>query len=807
MKDKIVDLIKELASLQESYSLETLTSIFDSKKELFVADVKLPEQYTSFWFILRNIYSELAVWQQLATEQQLETALRVDISSFSAQLKKIKSRLNHITEELLQQKGYLSSSGALFDDYNAYLLSQNPLIATMVPTSPQQQQHVLSNYLKILQEQLTTITLDTARLNLANLILKRKELSIKLKQFNVVVTDSCTDAPLLYDKLKELKDRLMNLKTGIDKAQQELAENISTEDINQEIKNKTNLIEKTKAELLSVDVKISRSELPSDIKVMLQSEYSLAGNKEIFLAEHESHLSWSSSLFNPYSWYSWSTDTEYKNKLSRSQSEFDYLQLLHQKEELATQIQLLTQQLVSAQNLLTTSSTTMRLSNDLTQLQQYTLQLLNEYNPNYKPATLNNVSLLTEIINTVGPLSRQIEETEESLRLLVQLIQINSSILEIRTTNALTDEIDALMPSPEELTQLRLTELARQQDTEVFHEKIKACNTSLASLATIAELMKEQELLRKEKASLETVLKAKKAKLPQTTSPNSFEIKVAPIKHSIQLQIAHLDAAQRTMLTEPEHPLIQEQVVSEKFSKLIAYQNSLTSWNCAIVENRHFFPAQLQDWYQQLYITLQMNVRDDIVCHQACQLLRDIYFELKIAKESKNSPVLTKYQTLCPKPQSTWQSLIALKPGLPLLQEGKKLTEVQHSVLWNHLKKLYQQQQLLNKSHPREGQLLLQAIQNLHQGCLLYEINPKHPALQHLLSSLDDPRYEILQKHRGFHKVYEWMAKLCSFLLDLIKKPQEKSDYRLFCFFKPTKTVQLLQDATIELANYTMSAE
>ncbi|OCH97737.1 hypothetical protein A8135_02555 [Legionella jamestowniensis] len=810
MKDKIMDLIKELAHLEEPYILETLTSIFESKKELFMADttITLPEKYTSFWFVLRNVYSDLATWQQLASEQQKNASLQLEISSLSEQLKHIKSQINHVNEEQLQRKRYFTTiSRALFEDYNAYLLSQNPLIATMVPTTSQQQQHVLNNYLKILQDQINKLIFDTARLHLGTLILKRKELSIRLKQLHVIVTDSFADAPLIYEKLKELNHRLVNLKEGIDKAQQELAENISTNDIRQEIKNKTQLIEKAKAELLSIEVKIDRHELSPDIKTMLTSDYAMADDKENFIAESQNSLSWSSSLFNLHSWYSWGTDTEYKAKLSRSHAEFYFLQLLHQQEELNTYIQQLTKQLVSTQDLLGTSSSTTKPSIDLALLQQHTLQLLKEYNPDYKPDEVTNVSLLTAIINTIGPLSKCIDETEESLHLLVQLMQIDSAILELRTTNTLTDETDALMPKPEELSQLRITEVTRQQEIERLQEKIKVCTASSSNLATMIELTNKHELLRKEKGELDTKLKQKKAKQPQAANRNSLETKIEQIKHSIQLQIIHLDTELKALATKSEDPLISEQTVNKQVTKLMDYQNNLHTWNCLIGNNIEHFSNQLLNWYQQLFITLQMHVTDEISYYQACQLLRDIYFEVEASKKSKDFTVLANYQTLCPTPQTTWQCLTSLKPGFPLLQEGNKLTDVQNPVLETHLKGLYQQQQLLRKDYPREGQLLLQAIYNLHQGCLLYEMNPKHPALTSLLCSLEDPRYEILHSHRGFHKVFEWIAKLCSFLIDLIKHPQEKSNSRQFFFFKPTKTIQLLQDATMELGKHAKPLE
>ncbi|CEK11989.1 putative effector protein A (lepA), substrate of the Dot/Icm secretion system [Legionella hackeliae] len=795
MTDKIKELLHDLANLQQPYSLESLRLIFEKKKELFVKDVKLNEKYTSHWLVLCDINSEIVEWQRLQAELQKVANLKLEITALSSQHKIIQSRLKKIKTELLQKKGYFNHNAKpLFDTYHSYLLSKTPLLATAIPTHPSQQQRVLSAYLTILEEQLNALVLKTVRLNLADVLHRRRSFSANLKQLNIIVTETSTDAPQIYEKMKAIKARLVHFKTEFAKAQRELTENLSNQEVQKEIEYKLSLIETSKAELLSVGVKIAKSDLGQDIKTMLESDYEIAPNKEEFLIKQQNSLQWTNSAFNLHSWYSWSTNSSFNTDLKRSQAEFNYLQLLHQRGELTSRIKLLGEQLTSTSVLVNQSSTAPNSLIDLKKLQEHILQLFSEYAPNRKLTNVSNVSLVTEIADSLNSLDKRIDDAEKSLQLLEKLIEADSEILELRTNHSLTDETETLIPNNEEIIELRSTELQRQQEILILQEKITLCKTCLSHLAAIIKISSEQDTLRKEKKRLQTEMQLKNASQTQIPDCNTYESRIMQIQDTINLQISSLVTCQN-LPTEMEIPIEPENEVNTEFTMLKKYQDDLCSWNSLICSNNQRATPSFQKWYQQLYIALQMHTFDETSCYQACQLLRDIHFEL----QSPNNDVLTHYQTLCADPQNQWQQLIQFKPPLPLVNDNNELAAVQHPALSRYLQALYEQQQVLEKYHSKESELLLQAIQNLHQGCLLYESNPKHPALQYLISNVDDPRYEILQKHRGFNIVNEWLAKFCSLLFDLIKNQQERTNYRQSFFFKPTKTVKLLQDTKAEL--------
>ncbi|KTC76876.1 hypothetical protein [Legionella brunensis] len=804
MKDKIMDLVRELGSLNQPYTLESLTLIFDKYKELFAKDVKPPEKLAAIWYALRNIRTQLTDWQQLVTEQQDVVILQAEINKSLVRLDEVETRSSQIQDSILQQQGHLDNvCPGLVKAYNDHLIAQDPLIAVNTPNNFRQQQHLLNTYLEILQTKLHTIETETTRLKVAEALLMRKELVIQLKKLNIIVTDNSSDASQIFEKLTLEKEDLSNLKLQLEKSQQELAENISLSDVQEEIGNKTRLIEEMNAELLSVDSKIKKSTLVEDIRLTLENDYQLATDKEQFIAEQEEAVNWYNSSFNPSSWYSWGMDPSFKTNLSQRQSELHYLQLLHQHEQLTAQIVSLTQYVSRTEGYIKTSSVTPKSNNSISQLQEEVVNLLSEFNSRYSPTNVNKVTLLTDVIDSLGPLCKKIDVFDYALRILPEIIALDRSILELRMTQSLVQGVESFMLTPEELSKLQNTESVRQKELSTYLEKIKDCKTCLNAIQTIANLDKELKELRNEKRSLKLDLKYKKAKQVSLPDCSNHEVKKEQAQHFISLQITNLDTTLQEIVSKTEEPLrqeaqVREQVISEKFNILISYQDNLNSWNRFIRDIKHPIPLPLQEWYQQLFIALQTHVRDEMRYNQACQLLRDIYFELNTTGTSAKYTVLSSYQTLCPNPHNSWQILTNLKPSFPIGKE--QLAEVKHQTLRDGLNALYQQQKILAMNYPREGELLRQAIYNLHQGCLLFESNPNHPALKNLKSSMDDPRYEALQKHRGFYKICEWLAQLCTTLLAFIRKNQD-THYRQLFFFKPTQTAKLLDNINTELIN------
>ncbi|WED43144.1 hypothetical protein [Legionella cardiaca] len=795
MMDKIKSLVKELASLSQPYNLESLALIFYNYKELFDNNVSPPEQLAPIWYSLRNVREQIVDWQHLDSEQKAVAAVNSIIIKSDRQLDEIEKQIHKLKDEVLQQQGQINKCYPnLLEAYHACLMKQEPTIALGIPSDLRQQRYALDSYLEILQEQLKILELDSTRLSLSESLIKRKELIAQLKMLNIIISENVSDATRIYDKLKIQREDLGILRLGLETVQRELADTISILDVQQEIENKTLLIDETNAELLSVTTKLKQSLLAPETRKTLENDYQLATDKQKLLEERQNALNWHNSSLNPYAWYEWRMNPAFKTDRQQLQAEFHYLQLWHQQAQLTSESIHLNQQLASAQGFVKPQLTTFKVSSDSCKLHERALQLLKEHNPMYASTNINNVALMTDILDSLDSIHKKNEVLEEALQILPTLIELDRTILELRTTHLLIVEIDNLILSPEELNKLRSSELTRQKDIQEQTEKINSCKTCIQSMDRLADLNKLAKELNESKRIIKAELKHNKAKQVNMPDCSSHDMKKNQTQHCISRQIATLETDLQEILTRQEESLSYTQEKNTKFKALITYQDSLNAWNRRIRNISPAMTVEFEEWYQELFVALQVHMQNETQHNQACQLLRDIYFE--IAHPQANDAVLSHYRALCPNPKSSWELLTSLKPAFAT--EPHSLAEVKNPTLNNRLKALYQQQKLLAKNYPREAELLHQAICNLHQGCLMAEENPTHPVLKNLNFSLNDPRYEALHNHRGFFKICEWLAQLCLALLTIIHANQGKN-YRQLFFFKPTHTSKLLNETTTEL--------
>jgi hypothetical protein len=172
------------------------------------------------------------------------------------------------------------------------------------------------------------------------------------------------------------------------------------------------------------------------------------------------------------------------------------------------------------------------------------------------------------------------------------------------------------------------------------------------------------------------------------------------------------------------------------------------------------------DWYVQVYYALK-KVETDEKYYQACQLLRDIYFEFSNYKSNQDSlEVLEKYKNLCPKPMEAIDQLLALKPAYQL--DNYDETQLKNQSIFQILVELRDKSSELDRrGYTKEARLLSQARQNLYQAALFAEKNDSRGKLPDE-GLLADPRYHQVKKHRGIVSIWEAVEELISKLLSCV---------------------------------------
>jgi hypothetical protein len=238
----------------------------------------------------------------------------------------------------------------------------------------------------------------------------------------------------------------------------------------------------------------------------------------------------------------------------------------------------------------------------------------------------------------------------------------------------------------------------------------------------------------------------------------------------------HPDAIARTVVIPPPN---------ESQKRQHWYQRSL-----AVLKHQ---PIEIQQWCMDVYKAVETYSTEDN-SYKESHLIRDILFELQFRKDLD---VIKAYMRLCPVPEKDLNKLLLLKPDLPLVGEPFDET-IELQATPAELKPLYAQYRKLKNEHPIEGELLLQAIHSLHMAKIFIATPHSNISGTQIPSLSKDPRYEPLNRHRGFFKVWEAIEDFCRMLIGKIMGQAEFEYSKRPCFFR-TKSTQLVEEADLRI--------
>jgi len=218
----------------------------------------------------------------------------------------------------------------------------------------------------------------------------------------------------------------------------------------------------------------------------------------------------------------------------------------------------------------------------------------------------------------------------------------------------------------------------------------------------------------------------------------------------------------------------------------------LNIWHSANIEALSKYSEELRNWYLEIYDVVALALKQTPYSQKYSHLIRDIFFEL----QSKNEvDTLYAYQRMCPSPKDNCEILLALKPDNKISDNlYPELYEEQ--TLPKPLQKLNNHYKQLKIRHPVAAELLLQAIQSLYG---IYK-NPSHTSPTFVMPSIaDDPRYDVLKRHRGFLRVWEAIEDLCRWITGKITG-QPEYEYRKKPSFFKTHSEELIEEAELFVA-------
>lgn len=786
-KTQLNELKKLLAKHNAPYSINDLIELFNPYQLLLTEACAEADPLYSEWKILNTLYQQCLEWQ--IRQQQSE-----DIQHQKRPLKAVKKHVKQKTSPLLAQlqaeheqltRTIEPEFKMILKDYNALRQQKNPLSAVHVALDLENQRHILSDYCELLETAINDISFDLNRLALHTNQQQREVLVNQLKQDPIIspLSPDFQNLPLLKTQMNKQLNAGQEEARSLHRFHDHLATHLAQKKAIETLETLSNSQKKVNEDLQKITEQIStfKHQFESTI-APVTTKFDAALDKKAQLKQSQDALSQRTSYLNLFAWHEWiTTPKEEFNKQIKSQTlEVQLMQLLATQDELNKQSDEINQKLTEQQANLDPINQSAHL-----EIPPAMVTLL-ALNPD-EIKTINDIDLFDRVIAKIKSVNTQTTGHEQALTWLNQLIDLEKAALAIHQQAFSKLKVDCSTPlNDTEVLALKKSHDQQQLQRQLFTTRLQSCKDCETSLNTLKQLSEKINRTRTELNSSSG--KDQKKRRDQQLTLAECLSQQAQLESTITQS---LTAFNRIYVPEAE-PKNETQVLHPKLWE------QLNQWNLKINKFSRKMSGELNIWYDRLFQALTSNATDETSLLQSIQLLHDIHFELNCTNQGTASQTLEEYCVQYANPSECYRELLHVKPALALIENAAQLPSLIDKTMQKRIENLYEHQRHLAPRFPKEAALLQQAAVNLHQIALNYENKKESVSGVNLTFYADDSRYQCLEKHRGFKKVWEWLAQLCTNLINKINNTPN-SNYRNRFFFTPTQSHRLLHDAATTL--------
>lgn len=790
---RLKELKKSLANLPESYSLTDLTNIFDGYQLLLATPCAELDPLYSEWKSLNTIYQQYIDWQN-HNLQNMDFCVHEHKHKLKSAKKNVRN-ISTLTPDLQTEYEQLKQTiePELLDLLNEFIATQtkqDKSQAQFINHDLKDQLGTIEEYRGLIETEINHISLEIARLALYTNDKQRKETVSLLQQLNIIIPSSCglEELPALMTQVNEQLQITQKNESSLEEFHKQFAQQFSGKNAMLEIETLSCAKQKIDEDLQKLTTQISQIKLDDSAIRKVAAQFKDAPDKKILLEELQTKLTKHTSYINPYAWRTWlaTHKDEFKREIAAQTLELQLTQLLATQDALNNKILDIDQQLAKQKSILDsinqlTSQTQTRIPVEIADLLSLSAVKLN---------TTSDLDLFNILTTQIKSINIQIAGIKNALGLLNKLTDIESAAFAIRQQvfSKLKVDCSTLITDSEAMI---LNKSQREQQLKLEELKIKllSCKNYERSLKDLAERINHTQT-----ESAPPNIKSKKKHDKQRVDEDTARAnKINNLQASITTSITEL---KKTYVPEKK----PENADKNQYPQL---WNQIIQWDKKINTFSQNMSPELKAWYEKLFMVLKNEAKEEKTLLQSIQLLRDIHFELSYADTGVLSQVLGEYYFQHASPSTSYMDLLELKPALAIDKSPEDLPALTDKTMQKKMKKLYDHQQSLAPQFPKEAALLKQATINFHQMALNRENKKKLPESFSPTFYTNDPRYKCLEKHRGFGKAWEWLAELCTTLLNKMRSTP-RSDYRNRFFFVPTQSCQLLNDTATALSPRTM---
>lgn len=773
MNEKLKQLIESVLFQTEIDNLSPYLDLFNK-----LAAESVPEQ-------LQQLFKLYNDWKPLAEKFLVYQGYHSVITAAPPKIASLEQSKSKIAKTLAKNEKTLEQSYALV--YSIYRQAQeDQCTALAAPSQFSERRKLVVDLHAELIEERKRMSKDDVALRLYKNQKRRNEIISELRDKKFIEIDMHLQT--IANNHQHQFNELSRLAKETDGLHHQLSEALSHSVESLIGSCNTDIIQQMRL-LDDINRKLQTSDhIPEQTRNNAERDYNNAQDKQQFITNEEKQSGFAETWFNLYGIYDWATNPNYSKKMQDNTNCMNYYKLLHERTIKTQYIDQLKKHLAILQQISPTSVEKAEQQHvKLTEIVQETikhLQLFDEQltiSPTEDPGQIYD--LLTQ--NKLQ-LSEKLAHYRQGLDLFAEISAIDRDNQQLRTQNSYLQTTKQDF-SPAEINKFEASVKQNEEKIKLLTANVDTCTVYLQVADDIVRQKEQLAKLAEELANQQKTYDNLAGLLAKDGYPDSQKAQLEALhKNFINIKTNLQTWYDQELAKEEEiiNPEIPKPAITN------AFHAQLTEQHHSIL-TRNTLPEYLQSWYQELYETLLAASSNETTFYQATQVLRDIHFELEFP--NKEFRVLHRYYQLCKSPKTDYQNLLAIKPAVAI--DDSKLDNLDNQTLQLRFDALYRHQQAMQKSHPREAQLLWQATRNLQRLALHAQTNLEQGIDTTVVGNLlVDPRYEDLHGHRGLLKAVEYLAQLCTSFLSFIGcAPESVGVYSQRFFYISPQSQQLLE--------------
>ncbi|HFR4884080.1 TPA: Dot/Icm type IV secretion system effector LepA [Legionella pneumophila] len=577
MNEIILHLMNEISTLTPPINPLNLKQIFSST---LLPEGKAPVEVESQLNLLLLIKKYVDEYSSLAEEQEEYKRKKHKLDEVMKKGEELQRKISDLAKKIEHAKNELNPVYKEIEPKaNEVLSKQNPLAPPYkFPEYGEVQKSIVVGHYSYLFK--TSKEIETTRAKLKLVLLKNKwnALMTDLSQFGIQppVEEDAVDSLQKFIAAVELEiKKLTRACEKWDELQKRFAKQLSATDINKKETELEKQIELLLKDLGRIETVVTNHSLAPDLKAELTRKFQESEDTQGLIQEYQNQIDGLLSNFNPSSWLSWYSDSNYSDNQQKLKNSVSFLQLLAQQKELKTKHH----ELVKQQELLIKAiPETPSNEEDISiykKLVPDAIDLINEIPiesiPNFVlPSGLSYDSSPADfylvLLILMPKVSEKKEQFSQALEKLQEMPALGKQIQQLRSGYDLPITMDVQLPSLQEAEESKDSLNAEDPLKEELKSQIKLCQSYLETAKQIDLLMKDHGQTTNEAKALIEQLRLISNQPLKNEDINSIKEDLSTLANQIQSLVSELNQLPLPNLSgeKIDPPLEKQEIAVDK---------------------------------------------------------------------------------------------------------------------------------------------------------------------------------------------------------------------------------------------------